>query len=128
MNLKTYRIDTLALDLNKTKGRIVPLFVLGVASEAAAMFAMDDPGSALAPCALVATVLFFWLWLRAVVRTRDLLEVARIVQNLPREVIATIWPFLTIETREPRNRGDRVFDWLFRRPARPFFRPDTDTL
>lgn len=120
MNLKTYRIDTLALDLYKARGRVFPCFVLAIGAEAYAFTA--DLASVDFFCALFATLGFFWLGMRAAVRARDLLEVAGIVQRAPREDIATIWPFITLMHAEPRGFGDRVFNWLFRCPVSEMFR------
>lgn len=126
MNLKTYRIDTLALDLYKARGRVFPCFVLAIGAELYAVTA-DMPGVDLL-CALLVTLGFFWLGMRALVRSRDLLEVAGIVRRVPRQDIATIWPCITLMHVEPRGYGDRVFNWLFRCPVSEMFRRPVDAV
>ncbi|MBR7945433.1 hypothetical protein [Burkholderia cenocepacia] len=118
MNLKTYCLDTLALDMIKARSRLLQLYVLALAP---VLSADAMPAWFKMPAAIVALGCF-WLWMRCYVRYLDLRRVALIVQHQPREVIAAIWPRITIEEPAPRSRGDRVYNWLVRCPVPEMFR------
>jgi hypothetical protein len=128
MKLKTYKLNTLALDLSNTRRWVWPIYglifaLIGVAS-------MPSVPLWLAVPAGIGSLVLCWLWVRRVVRYQDLRRVARIAANLPASTVGVIWPYITIEEPEPRTRGDRVFHRLFRQRSDAFERivDDPETL
>ncbi|MCA8224789.1 hypothetical protein LGM69_25270 [Burkholderia multivorans] len=127
MRLKTYRLNTLALDLLNARRVLLPLYVLIYAPLLVADL-LGKPGWIVAPAIATGAALALW-WVRRYVHYLDLRRVAWIVAQQTPAVIAATWPRLTIEEVERRDPFLRAGDWLLRRPVSEWYRrPVTDSV